>query len=269
MPELPEVELVVQGLRPDVVGRTFTSVTFDWPRQIAAPSPDEFRARVPGQKVVALERRGKYIVFKLSSDTLLVHLRMTGRLYVTGDGVHADKWVHVVFDMDSGKQLQYSDARKFGRMHLLADPEEILGKIGPEPLDDDFGVADFSAQIERRKGAIKPLLLNQAFLAGIGNIYADEALWLARIDPRRKADTLQAAEVEQLYGAVRTVLQKGIEHEGASINWYRKPDGTKGESQNHFVVYGRSGEPCLNCGRPISKITLGQRGTHFCSACQR
>lgn len=268
MPELPEVEWVVRGLRPDVVGRTFTGVTFDWPRLIAAPTPDEFKVRVRGQKVKALTRRGKYIVFELSSDTLLVHLRMTGRFYVTEGHGEADKWVHVIFDMDDGKQLQYSDSRKFGRLHLLAQPDDVLGALGPEPLVDEFTLAVFEALIARRTGTLKPLLLNQAFVAGIGNIYADEALWRARIDPRRKADTLSAAEVEQLYNAIRTTLRKGIEYEGASINWYRKPDGSTGESQNHFNVYGRYEEPCPNCGGSISKITLGQRGTHFCRVCQ-
>jgi formamidopyrimidine-DNA glycosylase len=269
MPELPEVELVVRGLRPQVQGRTFTHVSFDWPRQIVTPSPRAFARRLPGQRIDRLWRRGKYLVFTLTRDTLLIHLKMTGRLYTTHDGVEPDKWAHVVFDLDDGHQLVFSDARKFGRLHLMADPSPVLDRLGPEPLDAALTAADFEARLGKRRGTLKPLLLNQAFLAGVGNIYADEALWGAQIDPRRKANTLGGSEIGRLYNAIRQVLGDGIEHEGATINWYRKPDGTPGESQEYFAVYDREGEPCSRCGGSITKITLGQRGTHFCPGCQR
>jgi formamidopyrimidine-DNA glycosylase len=268
MPELPEVETVVLGLRPQVVGRTFTGVWYDWPRQIVNPTPAEFAARLPGQRVIALRRRAKYIVFDLSSGALLIHLKMSGRLYVAEAPHEADAWVHVVFDLDDGKQLRFSDARKFGRLYLVSQAEDVTGSLGPEPLSEAFSLEMFQELIALRAGTIKPLLLNQRFIAGIGNIYADEALWLARIDPRRKANTLKDDETERLYHAMRAALADGIRFEGASVNWYRKPDGGVGDYQNHFNVYDRPNQPCPRCGNPISKITLGQRGTHYCPVCQ-
>lgn len=271
MPELPEVEMVVRGLRPDVIHRTFTGADIHWPKEIAAHSPQEFAARLAGQRVESLDRRGKYVAFRLSYDFLLVHLKMTGRLYVARPGETVggdDRWVRINLPMDDGRELRFSDARKFGRMFLVAHIEEVTGVLGPEPLEDAFTLEVFQALIARRGGVIKPLLLNQAFIAGVGNIYADEALWRAQIDPRRKASTLKSEEVVALYGAIQAALRDGIMYEGASINWYRKPDGSTGDSQNHFNVYGREDEPCNRCAAPIRKIWLAQRGTHFCPHCQ-
>src|SRR5574341_1187732 len=248
MPELPEVEMVVRGLRDDVVGRTFTGFSSTWPRQIAPHSSEDFAARIAGQGIRQLWRRAKYIVFDLSDDVLLIHLKMTGRLYVAGTGqtFEDDRWVRAVFGM----------------------VDDITANIGPEPLSDEFTLTVFQERLARRKGTVKPLLLNQSFLAGVGNIYADEALWLARIDPRRQASTLNRDEVEALYETIRRTLADGIEHEGASVDWYRKPDGRTGSQQNHFAVYDQAGQPCPRCGTPIQKIWLAQRGTHFCPACQ-
>lgn len=269
MPELPEVENVVLGLRPYVEGRTFVRARYDWPRQIVTPAPEAFVDRLPGQMVERLWRRGKYLVFTLTDDTLLIHLKMTGRLYTTHNGAEPDQWAHVWFDLDDGHQMVFSDMRKFGRLHLLADPSPVFDRLGPEPLADDFTEAVFLERLARRKGALKPLLLNQAFLAGVGNIYADEALWQAGIAPQRKANTLDTDESERLYHAIQQVLSEGIEHEGATINWYRKPNGTSGEAQDYFKAYDRQGEPCQRCDSPIGKITLGGRGTYFCPSCQR
>ncbi len=270
MPELPEVEMVVRGLRGDVIGRAFTSARVEWPPQLAPLSPEAFAARLVGQRVEALGRRGKYIIFELSEDYFLVHLKMTGRLYVLppGDAREDDRWVRAVFGLDDGRELRFSDPRKFGRLRMAARLEEIVGDLGPEPLDDSFTLAAFQARLAGRSGMLKPLLMNQSFVAGVGNIYADEALWRAQVDPQRRADTLRAGDVEQLYHAIRGALLDGIEHEGATIGWYRKPDGTAGEQQQHFAVYGRAGEPCPRCGTPLSRISLGQRGTHFCPVCQ-
>jgi len=234
MPELPEVETVVRGLRPDVVGRTFTGADVAWPREITGMTHQAFAARLAGQRVESLDRRGKYVVFRLSADFLLVHLKMTGRLYVARPGQAVggdDRWVRVTLPMDDGRELRFSDSRKFGRMTLAARLEDVTGALGPEPLEKAFTLKAFRARIAGRDGALKPLLLNQAFLAGVGNIY-------------------------------------GIRYEGASVNWYRKPDGSEGDSQNHFNVYGREDEPCSRCGTPIRKIWLAQRGTHFCPHCQ-
>lgn len=271
MPELPEVETVVRGLRKDIVERTFTHTFLAWPRQIATPTPDDFISRLPGQRVLALNRRGKYIVFKLTQDVLLIHLRMTGRLYISKIGtedVREDRWVRAIFTLDNGHVMRFSDARKLGRLYLVGQEEEITGRLGPEPLSEEFTPATFRILLARHQTRVKSLLMDQHKVAGIGNIYADEALWEARIDPRRKANTLNIEEIKRLHEAIRLVLQKGIDYEGASVNWYRKADGLQGSGQDHLNVYARAGEACKRCGTFLTKIRLGQRGTHFCPKCQ-
>ncbi len=271
MPELPEVETVVRGLRPPLAGRTITGLIINWPRALETPDAPLFAARIAGQPVRGVDRRGKYILVRLDPDTLIVHLRMTGRLYVVPDDgeFDADRWVRVVFQLDNEHQLRFSNSRKFGRCYLVTDPAAVLGKLGPEPLADAFTLDVFRARLAGRSGIIKPLLLNQAFVTGIGNIYADEALHASRIHPQRRADSLDADEIAALYAAIRQVLRDGIAREGASVNWYRKPDGSKGGAQDGLQVYGRAGQPCFRCGHPIERIVVGQRGTHLCPACQR
>lgn len=270
MPELPEVETVVRGVRPGVVGRAITGAQVHWAGSVATPLPETFAARLTGQRIEKVWRRAKFIVADLSDDVLLIHLRMTGRLYVAPSAaeLEADRWLRVAINLDNGTELRFSDMRKFGRVYLVSDVSEITGTLGPEPLDEDFSLDLFRDRIEARGGMIKPLLLDQSFVAGIGNIYADEALWLARIHPRRTADTLTEDEVAQLHDSIRSVLSDGIRREGASINWYRKPDGSKGSQQTHFYAYDREGEPCPRCGTPIIKTRLAQRGTHYCPVCQ-
>ena len=270
MPELPEVETVVRGLREPLLGRRIQSMWHDWPRAIHSPAPDEFAARVVGQAVKSLGRRGKYILIQLEHDTLVIHLKMSGRLYVAAAGARqaADKWVHVRFELDQQKQLRFSDVRKFGRVYLSNDVAALLGHLGPEPLEDEFTTAGFLAGLRGRRLAIKARLLQQEFVAGVGNIYADEALFRAGIHPARPAMSLTEGEAARLHGALRQALQTGIQHEGASINWYRKADGGKGQSQDHFFVYGRPEQPCRRCGAQINKIRVAQRGTHFCPICQ-
>lgn len=270
MPELPEVETVVRGLRAPLVGRTLQSVWYDVAKVIAAPSPDEFVARTSGQTVRAINRRAKYILCQLDDGILAVHLKMTGRLYVSDDenGQENDRWVRLRFPLDNGQYLHFSDARRFGKAYLIDDIAEIAPDLGPEPLEDAFTVDVFRERLMGRHRVIKALLLDQSFVAGVGNIYADEALHHAKIHPLRRADQLSDAEIVRLYGTIRDVLNNGIAYQGASVNWYRKPDGTRGESQDHFYVYGREGEPCLTCGQPIEKIRVAQRGTHYCRACQ-
>jgi len=271
MPELPEVEMVIRGLRDDLVGRTINGIAIHWPREIWSIGTDEFVDRLIGQKIEGLRRRGKYIIFDLSYDALLIHLKMSGRLYVAEPEtvVSDDRWIRVTFQLDDGRELRFSDARKFGRVYLAGSAEEIVGKLGPEPLDEEFTPDKLHELLNNRQGTLKPLLLNQAFLAGVGNIYADEALWRAKLDPRRKVNTLNPEEIHNLHHAIQESLLSGIQHEGSTISWYRKPDGTPGGYQNHFNVYDRENEPCPRCGTPITKIWLGQRGTHFCSNCQK
>lgn len=270
MPELPEVETVVRGLREPLVGQTVLGMWYDWPRVIRMPDPDDFAARIAGQTFRAVRRRAKYILCELDHDTLVVHLKMTGRLYVVDDDAvsAADRWVHFRLQLDGGRQLRFSDARKFGFVGLTADPSELIARLGPEPLTDDFTSELLRERLQRHRKAIKALLLDQEFVAGVGNIYADEALHRARIHPLRAANSLTEDEIARLFVSVRAALVSGIEHEGASINWYRKPDGTQGEAQRHFLVYERAGEPCVNCGTTIEKIRVAQRGTHYCPHCQ-
>nr|MBN1228706.1 bifunctional DNA-formamidopyrimidine glycosylase/DNA-(apurinic or apyrimidinic site) lyase [Anaerolineae bacterium] len=271
MPELPEVETVVRGLHPLLRGRIIWSAQVYWAGTVAdLPAPD-FEERIAGQQIKEIGRRGKYIVLDLSNDSLLIHLKMTGRLYIAGAGQDSgeDRWMRVVFALDNGKELRFSDLRKFGRVYLTSTPGKYLDKLGPEPLYDSFTPEVFCERLAGRAGQIKPLLMNQAIVAGIGNIYADEALWYAGIDPRRKADTLTQEEQDTLYRSVRKVLSDGIEREGASVNWYRKPDGSTGSAQEYFKAYGQSDKPCPRCGTPIRKIRLAQRGTHFCPLCQQ
>jgi formamidopyrimidine-DNA glycosylase len=270
MPELPEVETVVRGLRPPLLGRMVEDVWCDYLTAIGTPSLDEFTARIVGQTFRAITRRAKYIVCHLDDDLLLIHLKMTGRLYVAPrDANHeSDQWVHFRLDLDGAQQLRFSDARKFGRVYLTDDLMKITGKLGPEPLEDAFTLEIFRQRLANRQKMIKALLLDQEFIAGVGNIYADESLFRAGIHPLRRSDSLSDAEVARLYGAVREVLNAGIQYEGASVSWYRKADGTSGDSQNHFFVYDREGESCYTCGHPIEKRRVSQRGTHFCPVCQ-
>ena len=270
MPELPEVETVVRGLRAPLIGRRIERMWHDWAPTIHSPAPLEFAARVANQRVRALKRRGKYILIGLDHDTLVIHLKMSGRLYVVAvDETHdADRWVHVRFDLDGGRQLRFSDLRKFGRVYLTDDVERLLSHLGPEPLSADFTLAGFRVGMRGRKRAIKSLLMEQEFLAGVGNIYADEALFRAGIHPATRVEFMTEDDTERLHQTIRDALEAGIEHEGASINWYRKPDGGKGGSQEYFYVYGRTDLPCRACGTAINKIRVAQRGTHFCPQCQ-
>lgn len=271
MPELPEVETVVRALRQPLVGRTVTGMWYDWANTLHSPPPAEFTTRVTGQTFRAVKRRAKYILCETDDEVLIVHLKMTGRLYVAPDNVenHADRWVHFRLQLDNATQLRFSDSRKFGKVYLTHDAATITGKIGPEPLSDDFTPAVLHERLANRSKMIKPLLLDQTFIAGVGNIYADEALHRANIHPQRRADTLTDPEIEALHSTVRAALNEGIRQQGATIGWYRKPDGTRGAMQDHFLVYGRQDEPCYTCGTLIVKVRVGQRGTHYCPSCQQ
>jgi formamidopyrimidine-DNA glycosylase len=274
MPELPEVETVVRGLREPLIGHVITAAIFPQePGRMINIDPQQLQRRIAGQRIKTISRRAKYLLFELDADTLIVHLKMTGHLYVLppDETNPYDRWVRVRFPLDNGQELRFSDSRKFGRVYLCSNPSEVLPDLGPEPLEDDFTLDAFRERLRGRKGILKSLLLNQAFVAGVGNIYADEALHIARLHPLRTADSLSNDEIKRLYEGIRQALADGVRHEGASINWYRKPDGSRGESQNHLRVYREHrnmSQPCPVCGGPITKIWVGQRGTHFCPTCQ-
>lgn len=277
MPELPEVETIIRKLKqgepverglpayPPLVGRLIAGAWTDWPRA-AYPSANAVRQRLPGHRLESIGRRGKYIVFGLSPgpNFLLIHLKMSGRLDVLKAGSPREKHVHFAFRLDNGYELRLNDARKFGRVYLVGDPNEVTGALGPEPLDESFTLRTWRRLIEKKSGALKPLLLDQAFIAGIGNIYADEALWRAKLHPRRRADSLTGSEVGAVYRGIRRALTDGIKFEGAAIDWVYP----EGNYQEHFRVYGRTGEPCRRCRTIIRRIVVGQRGTYICPQCQ-
>jgi formamidopyrimidine-DNA glycosylase len=283
MPELPEVETVARTLREGrgcgawpLIGRTIQSAQVLWPREIGNLKPRAFKKRVAGARVTAISRHGKYLIITLAppshlnsgtssnrqSQVMLVHLKMSGRLDVLPQGEAFSKHARVVWLLDKGLALRFDDARKFGRVWLVDDPAQVIGKLGPDALA--MPEADFVTSIRRKRGALKPLLLDQTFIAGVGNIYADEALHLAGLHPRRGANTLSERDATRLYAAVQSVLAEGIAANGASFDWVY-PDGN---FQNNFRVYGMTGKPCVTCGRPIERVLVGQRSTHFCSNCQ-
>jgi formamidopyrimidine-DNA glycosylase len=247
------------------VGRTFTSVTVLWPNSIKTPIP-ELQERLPGQRIEAITRRAKYLQFHMSGgDSLFIHLKMSGDLQVEPESELRHPHVRTVFGLDNAHELRFKDARKFGRVYLVADPSQVVGKLGPEPLDDEFSPEHFQRLFQKRKGRLKPLLLNQEFIAGVGNIYADESCFIAKINPSRQVDTLSAEELERLYEAIRQALSAGIVYKGASFDSVYRG----GQFQDHFQVYGRADEPCLTCGTPIVRIVVGGRSTHFCPNCQK
>ena len=274
MPELPEVETIARTLREgrgevnSILGTTIERASVLWERSIAAPSVPEFLRRIQGQVVHHIGRRGKFIVITLTEDTLLVHLRMSGDLRVEMDGDPAmlplKKHDRVVFYLQGNKRLVFEDARKFGRIWLLADSQVELGKLGPEPLSEELTPAAFYTMLCRHKRQIKPLLMDQTFLAGLGNIYTDEALFKAKLHPLMGAQELTSQQAGELLTAIKETLREGIKRNGASIDWVYRG----GDFQNQFFVYGRKDQPCLVCGTPIERLVVGQRGTHICPQCQ-
>jgi len=279
MPELPEVETIARGLREPLVGRQFTGVRIGWENLVARPTVKEFVRGLVGQRILGVKRRGKYLIFALSGGkSLIIHLRMTGRLLIKNPDDELDKYDHLIFELDDGRklpcscttgQLRFNNVRKLGRVYLVDDEDEIVGKLGPEPLDDDFTPAGFAALLSGRRGRIKPLLLNQRFMAGVGNIYADEALFAARIHPERRADALTTEDIERLYGAIRRVLHQGIENRGTTLSDYLDAEGREGRNQEYLRVFRRTGQHCPRCGVPIERTVVGGRGTYFCPRCQR
>jgi formamidopyrimidine-DNA glycosylase len=272
MPELPEVETVARGLRASLVGRTVVGVEVRWARSVVPPAPAAFARRLAAQAVTEVGRRGKWVVIALSGgDTLLVHLRMTGRLVLESEPCLDDRHLRVLLFLDDGRRLRFSDQRKFGRMVLTAEPREVLGDLGPEPLGEEFTLGRLGEMLAHRRGRIKPLLLNQRFLAGLGNIYTDEALWRAGVHPLRQADALTPGEVRRLHRAIQSVLRAAIASGGTTLpdRTYQRADGRSGEFARRLAVYGRVGQPCMRCGATVERIRVSQRGTYLCPRCQR
>jgi len=264
MPELPEVETIARKLKPELVGRTIQSADLLWPRTLAAPSPKKFRERIKGQRIKEVTRRAKYFILRLSDFDLLIHLRMSGDLFIKNSTTEPEKHDRLVIKLSGSKSLIFNDTRKFGRVWLTADPQEVLGKLGPEPFGREFTPQWLHSALQRKHRQLKPLLLDQTFLAGLGNIYTDEALHIAKLHPLGMSDSVTEKQARALHEAIRNVLKEGIKRNGASIDWVYRG----GEFQNYFRVYDREGESCPVCGTPIQRLVVGQRGTHICPTCQ-
>ena len=273
MPELPEVETVVRDLRgAGLVGRRIVRARVCWRKTIACPTPARFAQEIRGLSILRLARRGKFAGPELSQGfTLLIHLRMSGHLDVLPPRTRPRRHDRVVLAFDDGRQLHFEDPRKFGRVWLVRDSASVLGKLGPEPFA--ISLARFTAALAARARRLKPLLLDQTILAGIGNIYSDEALWAARLHPRRRADSHSAEQAAQLLKSIRQVLRRGIRNLGTTLGGGKThfvlPRGERGRNQEQLNAYGRAGAPCPRCGTRIRRILVGQRSTHFCPACQR
>lgn len=276
MPELPEVETIVRNLRqgneehPPLPGCMIEKLELFWQRTLAKPSLGELNTVLPGSVIENVKRRGKFIVIELDKNYLLIHLRMSGDLRMETSQL-ADASLRPIelhdralFYLNNGWRLAFNDPRKFGRIWLVQEPAEVLGALGPEPLEENFTAQLLYKQLKSVRRQLKPLLLDQSFLAGLGNIYTDEALHLAGLHPLLHSNQLNEEQAERLWGAIRNVLKEGIRHNGTSIDWIYRG----GNFQSRLRVYGRTGEPCLICGTTIQRMVIGQRSTHFCPRCQ-
>ena len=267
MPELPEVETIRGQLASRLEGRTFAVVDILDARLTRPLDPREVAAELQGERVVAVERRGKYLVVRLEGGAaLLVHLRMTGSFRF-----EPTSHERAIVELEDGSRLAYRDVRRFGTWVVVPGHElesYIGGKNGPEPLGPRFTTAWLAEQLSTRRAPLKAVLLDQRVVAGLGNIYADEALWRARLNPVRAAASLGAEEVRLLHRAIRAALRTGIRLQGSTLSTYAQPDGSPGTMQREFRVYGRAGEPCLRCRTPIAKTRVGGRGTWYCPYCQ-
>ncbi len=270
MPELPEVETIRTEISPLIIGRTLKNVEVYWERMVREPSLAEFRRGVTGQRITGVDRRGKYLLIRLGSgDTLIIHLKMSGALIVGKPSDAAPQYTHAIIDLDGDVRIFFRDPRKFGLMRLAKDDATVVGKLGPEPLEPDFTPEVLGKLLAGRKAPIKALLTDQDLIAGVGNMYADEALYEAKIHPLRTGGSLTKAELARLHAAVLKVLVAGIGNKGASIENYLRPDGSKGTAHDEFKVAHQRKATCPRCGTPIKRIEVRGRGTYFCPKCQR
>jgi len=275
MPELPEVQTIVNDLNAaDVIGIPINGARVFWARTLAEPSPELFGKRLQGRKFTAIRRRGKYLVFETDTEyTMLLHLRMSGRLNLESAGTTRIKHEHVIIEFNDNRQLRFHDTRKFGRIHLVNDPERILGRLGPEPLEKGLTLKVLADRLRQHKRRLKSLLLDQAFVAGLGNIYVDEALWDAKLHPNRIAASLSMSEIKALHRAVPRVLKRGLKNLGTSLgtgdtNFYSVARH-RGRNKDELKVFRRTDLPCPRCNNIIERIVVGQRSTHICSKCQK
>ena len=274
MPELPEVQTIVNDLNAaDLIGVPISGAKIFWARTIAEPSPKQFCKLIKDRTFTSIRRRGKHLVFETDNGmTMLLHLRMSGRLHLVADATPRIKHEHVIIEFNDTRQLRFHDTRKFGRIHLTNDPETILGRLGPEPLGNGFTEKVLADRLRRHRRLLKPLLLDQAFVAGLGNIYVDEALWDAKLHPNRIAAALSKNEIKALHRAIPKVLKRGLKNLGTSLgtgkaNFYSVARH-RGRNKDKLKVFRRTGLPCPRCKATIKRIIVGQRSTHICPKCQ-
>jgi len=270
MPELPEVETIKNELQPHIIGHRITGVTLFWEGLVRQPSVEEFCTRLIGQRLTEVARRGKYLIFSLTSGkALIIHLKMTGSLLLKSALAEPDKFIRAILHLDGETQLRFRDPRKLGVMWLVEDASPIIGKLGPEPLEAEFTPQILAQRLTNRTAPLKALLCDQGFIAGIGNMYADEALFAARIHPLRSGKSLYPDEVKCLHSTIQRVLWSAIKNKGASVENYFRPNGELGTAHFQFQVAHRlSGKLCPVCGTPIERIVVRNRGTYFCPKCQ-
>lgn len=266
MPELPEVETITRALQ-ELQGSAIENLYIS---PIVLRCQNYAPNNLPGLSIMRIYRRGKFIVWEIGPAVhMIFHLGMSGRLFLADPREEAGKHTHAIFNFKDGKQVRYCDPRRFGGIWLVKNPGEVLGTLGPEPLDPEFSLEYLQECLSGRRTPIKSLLLDQRLLAGLGNIYADEALFKAGISPERQAGSLNSREIRQLHRAVIKVLQDGITHGGTTFRDYRDGYNRPGGFQNHLYVYGRTGQPCLKCGKPVERIVIGGRSSHYCPRCQK
>lgn len=272
MPELPEVETVRRGLENLIIGKEIASVTVKVPKMIVS-NPDTFTGDLMGQEILSIGRRGKYLIFHFSDLVMVSHLRMEGKYLLFEGGIPENKHFHFFFHFTDGSTLVYQDVRKFGTLELLAQDGLDLyfsqRKLGPEPTKNAFKLKAFEAALRLSKKPIKPLLLEQKLVVGLGNIYVDEVLWAAQVHPLRLASELKKAEVKRIHDQTIAILAFAVDKGGSTIRTYQNTLGMNGSMQDYLQVYGQKGSPCPRCGTEIEKIKVGGRGTHFCPKCQK
>jgi len=270
MPELPEVETIKRDIEKQVIGHKIEDVWYDWAKTLK-PDPETFKKAVVGKRFKDISRRAKLFIFRLDSTPLIVHLKLSGRLLYRNQTDKPDQFTHVVLKLDKGKELRFADMRKFGWLRVLKDEgelDELLSEFGIEPFTSDFTLEKFASIIQNKGTMIKPLLMDQKQIAGVGNIYSDEALWCAQIHPETPAKNLSAEKIEKLYSCIQKTLKEGIADRGTSVDDYLDLFGQPGSHEQNLQVFRKDGQACPRCGATIKKIRVGGRGAHFCPSCQ-
>jgi len=273
VPELPEVQTVVNDLiAAKLVGQVILKVEIRWLKIIAEPDAEKFATEIQNRKITAIARRGKFIIIELEPvKFLLVHLRMSGKFSLAAPDYPISKHEHLIFTLNDGRQLRYHDTRKFGRFWLVNQPEKVIGKLGVEPLSADFTVEILTENLRKHHRQIKPFLLDQTIIAGLGNIYVDEALWEACLHPLRMADSLNDQEIASLHQAISKVLRQGLANQGTSLGNGKgnfQSVGKRARNQEALKIFRRTGQACPRCGATIERLKVGQRSTHICPHCQ-